>query len=552
MAGQGGSDNVGGISASVEMDDTKLPAQLAKLRAALDTVDEKLHILGGSFAQVGVAGALTQERLSRLTASKIELKSRIDDVTAALVREAAATRQLDTAGGRGRGGFAAGGGMSGGALSRAAIDISRGVEDFAVAGPLGVLNNVPGIVANIGQAAKLSAGQIAALTTGFSLAATAAYVLYQNADKLVDLLPQLAKDAFGMTGTKTEAEAMALLGEKTHKTAEDQKRLNEYKQESQRIDAMMELKSKTEKAVAAGVQDVIAEADSEAVLAAIIKGRMKDKRFLEGDEKYDKLRDIRQKRDNLKEDFDAPLSQQEAMSLGAAGAAPGVREQKLAMVKQERRLAIARLDDEEIALRKEMFDRQRKEAQRLIDGAQKDPAALIAEARKNPQFFPGTLVDQLEKNTPGAIKNRAIDAQTDAMLKKKKEADAAALAKPLADQDAAAVAGDQVTKDAFAAVAELKARNDENEGVNAEETDRFMQLQAIGERFSEKAMGAIRSSRVMDVTQLNASVQSSINNDDPMKRLLEEAKESSLNLKEIRGLMVGLRNMGQPVRPGGR
>jgi hypothetical protein len=74
-----------------------------------------------------------------------------------------------------------------GGAAQAAIEFSRGVEDFATGGFLGVLNNIPRFFEGAGKAIGLSAGALAGWTTGISLAATAAYVLYRNWDSIAGL-----------------------------------------------------------------------------------------------------------------------------------------------------------------------------------------------------------------------------------------------------------------------------------------------------------------------------------------------------------------------------
>ncbi len=55
-----------------------------------------------------------------------------------------------------------------GAMSRGFLELSRGIEDFAVAGPLGVLNNIPGVAYDIGVAMGKSAmpPRTCSITTG--------------------------------------------------------------------------------------------------------------------------------------------------------------------------------------------------------------------------------------------------------------------------------------------------------------------------------------------------------------------------------------------------
>ena len=73
---------------------------------------------------------------------------------------------------------------SGGA-ARGVLELSRAFEDFTTGGPLGALNNIPGIFQSIGQAAGLGAPQVALLTAGVSGLATAAYIAYTHWDSLV-------------------------------------------------------------------------------------------------------------------------------------------------------------------------------------------------------------------------------------------------------------------------------------------------------------------------------------------------------------------------------
>lgn len=66
------------------------------------------------------------------------------------------------------------------AAARAVLEISRGIEDFAVAGLRGALNNIPMLMMSIGQSAGWSATRISNLTGVVSLLATSAYLLIEN------------------------------------------------------------------------------------------------------------------------------------------------------------------------------------------------------------------------------------------------------------------------------------------------------------------------------------------------------------------------------------
>jgi hypothetical protein len=68
--------------------------------------------------------------------------------------------------------------------TQAVLEFSRGVEDLTTGGPLGLLNNIPGLFQGIGRAIGLTGTQLAALTGGVSLLATAAYAAWLNWDRI--------------------------------------------------------------------------------------------------------------------------------------------------------------------------------------------------------------------------------------------------------------------------------------------------------------------------------------------------------------------------------
>jgi hypothetical protein len=68
------------------------------------------------------------------------------------------------------------------AAGRAFLEFGRAAEDFSTAGFLGVINNIPTMLGNIGTAAGLTAKSISVLTGGIAVAGAAAYTLYNNWD----------------------------------------------------------------------------------------------------------------------------------------------------------------------------------------------------------------------------------------------------------------------------------------------------------------------------------------------------------------------------------
>ena len=115
------------------------------------------------------------------------------------------------------------------ALSRAALEFSRGMEDFTTAGPIGALNNIPTMFFNIGRAIQsinpelgLTMGHINAFTTAVSLLATAIYAVYKNWDLFMDVL--------GETQIKHAADEIDRLNKLKDKTIAQETELLRLKQ----------------------------------------------------------------------------------------------------------------------------------------------------------------------------------------------------------------------------------------------------------------------------------------------------------------------------------
>jgi hypothetical protein len=66
------------------------------------------------------------------------------------------------------------------AAGRAILEVSRGLEDFAMAGVRGALNNIPQAVYAIGQSFGWSQTKVANLTASISILATAGYLVIEN------------------------------------------------------------------------------------------------------------------------------------------------------------------------------------------------------------------------------------------------------------------------------------------------------------------------------------------------------------------------------------
>ena len=142
-------------------------------------------------------------------------------------------------------------GLGGQAAARGFLEFSRAVEDFAVAGPLGALNNMPGIFQNIAQSINLSRGAVAGWTAAISLAATAAFELYKNWDKI--------RDAVGLGAIKTQAEEMEELRKKTSLTADEAERLYRATALQEGAASARKAQSKAERDQASAVKEAFVE-----------------------------------------------------------------------------------------------------------------------------------------------------------------------------------------------------------------------------------------------------------------------------------------------------
>jgi hypothetical protein len=83
------------------------------------------------------------------------------------------------------------------ATGRMFLELSRGVEDFAVAGPIGALNNIPTLFYNMAQSMGMPAASIAGLVAKVSGLGTAIYVLYKQWGNLRALADQFVVGSEG-------------------------------------------------------------------------------------------------------------------------------------------------------------------------------------------------------------------------------------------------------------------------------------------------------------------------------------------------------------------
>lgn len=187
-------ENVGGISASVELEEGSLDAQLARIRQSMQTTAQQIQQVNVQFA----GGAMSVETY----VSKIEVLQRAQGVltsqSRALEQQIRATNAAAAAAATGSSSFAVGLGgaadstskmtINSAALTRGIVDLSRGFEDFTTGGFLGILNNLPGMTANIAMGFGVAAEKALAMGTAVSVIATASFALYKNWGQVQSLL----------------------------------------------------------------------------------------------------------------------------------------------------------------------------------------------------------------------------------------------------------------------------------------------------------------------------------------------------------------------------
>ena len=173
---------------------------------ALEDLQENLRYVQAATEQLKQAyerGDVSLEQFIKtgqsLAASEARLTQVLRDATNATKDNAAATSSLTAAAGN-AGAATTDMGKRSGAAARGVLELSRGVEDFTTGGPIGILNNIPGMFQSLGTAAGMSATGIAAATAGVSLFATFAYTVYQNRDKITEAISGITKVAEDKVG----------------------------------------------------------------------------------------------------------------------------------------------------------------------------------------------------------------------------------------------------------------------------------------------------------------------------------------------------------------
>lgn len=217
-------------------------ANLEKIRKALEDEERELRtlnqeLLAGKVAQ-NVYGQEAQASAQKILGLKDQLK-------------AAETAQRQTS-------------AASGGLNQSLVQVTYAVNDLDQANvgwlqaTRALSNNVPGLVA-AGQ--NLASVGIAGITT--ALLSPAGLVVGLTA--VASLAPLVVnhwsdlEDAFGLGGTKSEADRMAELGRQTKLTADETARLNQYKKEQAQLERLREAEPEAVKQARSAAEAAVGE-----------------------------------------------------------------------------------------------------------------------------------------------------------------------------------------------------------------------------------------------------------------------------------------------------
>lgn len=246
MSTGGGS---GGVSATVELDDSQIAAAVARLRAAMDQSGEAMKRLQADFAAGKVGVDQFEEELAQLTAQMGRAQTAASSFGASVASSGQRTQ----------------------AAVRGITDFSRAAEDFSTGGFLGVMNNIPGVMTNVGAAFGVSATTMALFTAGASIAVATGYLLYRNWDSVTSLFqdknpfPKTTDSIDGLTeAIKTNDKALDELRKKEGLNNEELAKANKLIAENIQLNKQLEEARKRKKDVESIVESVSPEQEEKA------------------------------------------------------------------------------------------------------------------------------------------------------------------------------------------------------------------------------------------------------------------------------------------------
>ncbi|WP_422931783.1 hypothetical protein [Singulisphaera sp. PoT] len=380
--------NVGGIHADLQLDSGHMERGLANARKAMDAFERELKTLDDevtrgsiSVQDWGTRIAVVRDEMNKLSAAMHLANSAVSQSTGALgVMNAGMSKATSGSG----------------ALARGLMQVGYAVDDLQY-GFNGVVNNISPLVYSFTAAAGASTAMASGIAAGAQLAAVAAYQVYSHWHDVQDL--------FGVGATRTEAEEMEDLAKATKLTADEQKRLNDYKKEQKELEKLRDTPNKetreSEKAVKKAVEDI----GFNELKVGLMKGFIGD-------------------------NTNAKISPDEQAELDAASDLVARSEKVTPEMRQDR---INKRDEVQERINKRLSDADSEKAEDLLMRAMNDnegkdsknPGAMAALKNRvmlNESLFPEGTLENLDKTSPEARK-KAKDEK-----KAKKEA------KDLSDQ----------------------------------------------------------------------------------------------------------------------
>ncbi len=248
----GGGDNieVGGISASIDLDTGALAADLKKAEAALKDTGDQIKELQAYIQATGGKVGQFDATLKELTNTERQQQQEVKRLSAELSNLGVATEKV-------------GGSMR---STRMAMHSTLMVgSDLATGSVQGLTSHLERLGYGMSAVAGLSPVMGAAIGAGFFVAAAGIKAVVEHWDEFLAILD--------IHATHTEAEEMEKLEKATSRTADEQARLNKYKREQHEIAEIMAGRSKAEQGTAGSIGGSFSEGDPEAIVKGIVSTR---------------------------------------------------------------------------------------------------------------------------------------------------------------------------------------------------------------------------------------------------------------------------------------
>jgi hypothetical protein len=241
--------SMGGAEASVTLDDSQVQAGVARLKQAMDQTGEAMRRLQADFAAGKVSVDQFEAEITQLSNEMSRAQSAAQSFGVSISASGQRTQ----------------------AAVRGITDFSRAAEDFSTGGFLGVMNNIPGVMTNVGAAIGVSATSMALLTAGTSILVAGGYLLYRNWDSVTSLFqdknpfPKTTDSIEGLTDAiKTNDKALDELRKKEMLNNEEMAKANKLLAENVQLEKQLEVARERRKNVKSIMESVSPEQEEKA------------------------------------------------------------------------------------------------------------------------------------------------------------------------------------------------------------------------------------------------------------------------------------------------